>query len=313
MGGLLSKTACPYSNAKTNYICMKSNITTEANPLGHLTGIRTLQPILHLDRMARTSPGPAPGYRRHACKAKSVPPDHNIESAYFDIPLNEEHGRPVFCCHSACSSRQRGLPRFQYCSVCQRVAASQHFWDRHSHEEIFKNATAATQLASAFSPGDPPIIDDSNKNPLSTNAESVSYLGCAVPIKFSSDPQEATLTMDLTQTEIQWLNLLRIRSSAPAITMDDRHHWKNKDRAVSPKDAMHQQWTEKEARDIIGVLTPSTKSNYSSKSSDTPTFSFQESESVISTEALKLLLRKDSFDDLSVDLSVDLSTTMADW
>jgi hypothetical protein len=252
---------------------------TETHRLG------TLLPAIR-SRLGKASP-PAPGYHRHACRRKSVPPDHNTETAYFDIPLNAEHGKTVSCCHYICASG-RGPPRFRYCLVCQRVVAYQHFWSRHSHEEVFKNATAEPQLGSTFSTAEPMIVD-ANKNTVSNNAESLS-LGSAAPTKLPSDPQVATTTMEVSQEEMQWLKLLRSHHpSLTAISIEDTYPWM---RAITGMDT---------PASSSPLITP-TERNSSSESSDATTFSFQQSEFKISADTPALLPPEDYFGDLSTAL-----------
>ena len=67
---------------------------------------------------------------RVPCKARGVRGYHNIRNAYFDIPVNAEHGMMLVCSHEACASSGR---KFRYCAVCDLPVANRNFSKRHGH------------------------------------------------------------------------------------------------------------------------------------------------------------------------------------
>mmetsp|Transcript_55065 Transcript_55065/g.81949 ORF Transcript_55065/g.81949 Transcript_55065/m.81949 type:complete len:264 (-) Transcript_55065:19-810(-) len=68
--------------------------------------------------------------RRMLCKARSVPENHNAETAYFDIPPDIEHGCTLICSHPQCAASGR---RFRFCKFCDLPVAKRNFQRRHSH------------------------------------------------------------------------------------------------------------------------------------------------------------------------------------
>lgn len=102
------------------------------------------------------------GKRRLPCHARSVPPDHTEETAYFEIPPNVVHGMPLACSHPTCVRRAAKRVRFRYCAVCYSVASSQNFHDRHSHSESIRtNADNAASQWSTTSMTHSPCLPDS--------------------------------------------------------------------------------------------------------------------------------------------------------
>jgi hypothetical protein len=168
------------------------------------------------------------------------------------------------------------------------VVAYQHFWNRHSHEESFKNAAAELQLEAAFSTAEPTIAD-SDRNSLSNTAETLT-LGSAVPTKLPSDVQVATTTVEVRQEEMHWLKLLRSHPSLKAISREDTHP--RMLLAITEMDTPSSK---------LPFVTP-TGSNSSSESCEEPTFSFPQPEPKISAETLALLPWEDIFGDLSTAL-----------
>eukprot|EP00521_Asterionellopsis_glacialis_P010043 CAMPEP_0195288914 /NCGR_PEP_ID=MMETSP0707-20130614/5392_1 /TAXON_ID=33640 /ORGANISM="Asterionellopsis glacialis, Strain CCMP134" /LENGTH=387 /DNA_ID=CAMNT_0040348843 /DNA_START=257 /DNA_END=1420 /DNA_ORIENTATION=+ len=71
------------------------------------------------------------GHRRLPCKARNVPEDHNVITAYFDIPADIEHGALLICSHPECARSGR---RFRYCASCSIPVAKRNFLKRHSHD-----------------------------------------------------------------------------------------------------------------------------------------------------------------------------------
>jgi len=66
-----------------------------------------------------------------ACKARNMPLDHNLSTAYFMInPSTTAHGTPLKCSYPAC--RSQGV-KFRYCAFCKIPAAKQNFLSRHRH------------------------------------------------------------------------------------------------------------------------------------------------------------------------------------
>ena len=107
----------------------------------------TLQPIQPYPSKETTLQG---GKHHLPCNARLVPPDHNEETAYFEISPDAKHGMPLTCCHPACARRQTKRPRFRYCAVCCSAVSSQNFYHRHSHPRVIQTNSENTSLQSAF-------------------------------------------------------------------------------------------------------------------------------------------------------------------
>eukprot|EP00537_Pseudo-nitzschia_pungens_P012026 CAMPEP_0172391864 /NCGR_PEP_ID=MMETSP1061-20121228/8164_1 /TAXON_ID=37318 /ORGANISM="Pseudo-nitzschia pungens, Strain cf. pungens" /LENGTH=1022 /DNA_ID=CAMNT_0013122585 /DNA_START=143 /DNA_END=3211 /DNA_ORIENTATION=- len=64
------------------------------------------------------------------CRARGMPMDHNIKTAYFVIPENIKHGTELLCSYFAC--RNAGI-KFRYCVHCKLPVAKRNFAKRHRH------------------------------------------------------------------------------------------------------------------------------------------------------------------------------------
>lgn len=64
------------------------------------------------------------------CRARGMPVDHNLKTAYFVIPDGVEHGDELMCSYPAC--RQAGV-KFRYCLECKIPVAKRNFRNRHRH------------------------------------------------------------------------------------------------------------------------------------------------------------------------------------
>lgn len=65
-----------------------------------------------------------------ACKARRMAPDHNVETAYFELHDNMKHGEHLLCSYPQCASE--GV-KFCYCRFCRKPVAKQNFKSRHDH------------------------------------------------------------------------------------------------------------------------------------------------------------------------------------
>jgi hypothetical protein len=61
-------------------------------------------------------------HRRIPCRARSLSNNHNIDTAYFEIPYDAPHGLQLHCSHQECIQSGR---RFRYCQGEKR--AFQHW------------------------------------------------------------------------------------------------------------------------------------------------------------------------------------------
>ncbi len=64
------------------------------------------------------------------CRARGMPVDHNLKTAYFFIPENSEHGDELMCAYPSC--RNAGV-KFRYCLHCKVPVAKRNFRNRHRH------------------------------------------------------------------------------------------------------------------------------------------------------------------------------------
>ena len=72
-----------------------------------------------------TSILPNNGARRIPCKARGMGETHTQATAYFDIPINLQHGAIMMCSHPACSGSGR---RFRYCKGKARSDLHRESW-----------------------------------------------------------------------------------------------------------------------------------------------------------------------------------------
>lgn len=105
------------------------------------------------------------------CKARSVPENHNAETAYFDIPADIEHGCTLICSHPQCAASGR---RFRFCKFCDLPVAKRNFQRRHSHGQP------------------PPPKDESNKR--SDNEDDDDSSSASVKKKARMDDRSITPT-----------------------------------------------------------------------------------------------------------------------
>jgi len=64
------------------------------------------------------------------CRARGMPMDHNVKTAYFVIPEDIKHGTELVCSYFAC--RNAGI-KFRYCVYCKLPVAKRNFAKRHRH------------------------------------------------------------------------------------------------------------------------------------------------------------------------------------
>ena len=67
---------------------------------------------------------------RIPCRARGVCGSHTPDTAYFDIPVDCQHGTMLQCSYPACRDSERW---FRYCKVCDTVVAKRNFSKRHGH------------------------------------------------------------------------------------------------------------------------------------------------------------------------------------
>jgi len=68
--------------------------------------------------------------RKVFCLARKMPPDHNVESAYFEVDDSTHHGDELLCSHAGC--RHSGI-KFLWCDYCETPAYKRGFSKRHTH------------------------------------------------------------------------------------------------------------------------------------------------------------------------------------
>ena len=67
---------------------------------------------------------------RIPCRARGVCGSHTPDTAYFEIPVDCQHGKMLQCSFPACRDSER---RFRYCKVCDEIVAKRNFSKRHGH------------------------------------------------------------------------------------------------------------------------------------------------------------------------------------
>ena len=77
-----------------------------------------------------TLPNDQPLTRIIPCKARGVGDSHTPRDAYFEIPVDCQHGKMFQCSFPACRDSER---RFRYCKVCDEIVAKRNFSKRHRH------------------------------------------------------------------------------------------------------------------------------------------------------------------------------------
>jgi len=169
--------------------------------------------------------------RRVPCKARGMGDSHTSSTAYFDIPLNLQHGAILACSHPGCAASGR---RFRYCQVCEVPVAKRNFIKRHSHGLIpagdpilvaSQNANRASE--SLLESKDDDYSEESNKRHRSVSydaADTLNQLGSKRKggQSTSEKPLNSNVSVksmqivssQLNVIEIQWLKLLYNRPSA---------------------------------------------------------------------------------------------------
>lgn len=169
--------------------------------------------------------------RRVPCKARGMGDSHTSSTAYFDIPLNLQHGAILACSHPGCAASGR---RFRYCQVCEVPVAKRNFIKRHSHGLIPAGdpILVASQNASRASESLLEAKDDDYSEESNKRHRSVSYDAADTLNQLGSKRKGGQLTSEkplnsnasvksmqdassqLNVIEIQWLKLLYNRPSA---------------------------------------------------------------------------------------------------
>lgn len=85
-------------------------------------------------------------FRCVPCKARGIQGNHTSQTAYFDIPLDAEHGMLLVCSHPECSGSGR---RFRYCAVCGLPVAKRNFSKRHGHGLIVPKTSRSSGITSS--------------------------------------------------------------------------------------------------------------------------------------------------------------------
>ncbi|KAG7369026.1 hypothetical protein IV203_031769 [Nitzschia inconspicua] len=65
------------------------------------------------------------------CRARGMPMDHNIHTAYFEIHKDTLHGGDLVCSYPACHNT--GV-RFLYCKYCNDAISRRGFKIKHAHD-----------------------------------------------------------------------------------------------------------------------------------------------------------------------------------
>ncbi|KAL3910565.1 MAG: hypothetical protein SGARI_002062 [Bacillariaceae sp.] len=68
-----------------------------------------------------------------ACRARGMSMDHNMHTAFFEIPKNPEHGMDLVCSFPTC--RNGGI-KFLWCKYCDDVIAKRTFKASHLHKDL---------------------------------------------------------------------------------------------------------------------------------------------------------------------------------
>mmetsp|Transcript_18447 Transcript_18447/g.31490 ORF Transcript_18447/g.31490 Transcript_18447/m.31490 type:complete len:287 (-) Transcript_18447:530-1390(-) len=141
-------------------------------------------------------------YRRVACRARNMPPDHDEDSAYFEIPIDAPHGILLGCSHPSCGNDKK---RFRYCVVCQIPVSKRNFAKRHSHglpmgSTMGSKPTGLESTTSVVNIPSRSLGTDLGCNDcLSTDEES----RCVEEVSSASSTSQP-----LTEQERRWLQLL---------------------------------------------------------------------------------------------------------
>lgn len=176
---------------------------------------------------------PVTEVRRVPCKARGVRGGHNLRTAYFDIPVNAEHGLMLVCSHEACAASGR---RFRYCAICDLPVAKRNFSKRHGHGLIKPTRGGAVNSISSVSVATENTLagikhrrNVSNDEYFSqenvppgqatvspTQSSTLSQPFTSTPLVSSieeQDPNTGMMTMQLNPIEFQWLALFHNRPS----------------------------------------------------------------------------------------------------
>ena len=144
---------------------------------------------------------------RVPCRARNMPPDHDEETAYLEIPTNAPHGMLLGCSHPACGGY--GRKRFRYCAVCNIPVSKRNFVKRHSHHNVVTSDCSDSSCISSAStyssscPSSPPLLPSTS--PLLTL---INVPVCVSDEDVSSGKKKQVSVKSLDQSERNWLNLL---------------------------------------------------------------------------------------------------------
>eukprot|EP00934_Nitzschia_sp_Nitz4_P001045 Nitzschia sp. Nitz4//scaffold116_size91068//60740//62058//NITZ4_004962-RA/size91068-processed-gene-0.44-mRNA-1//1//CDS//3329533590//1045//frame0 len=116
----------PQQQAGTSQTSLAPSVTTDVSQLILNAASTRAATSMHLSQQSDDNVVIVP------CRARGMPRDHNVQTAYFVIRDDIKHGEGLQCSHSQC--RSRGI-RFVYCQVCGIPVAKINFTTRHSHLE----------------------------------------------------------------------------------------------------------------------------------------------------------------------------------
>ena len=119
----------------TSMICkpISASSSASASSPASATCMSDMKPKTKKAKEAKEAKEAKKGAIRMICKARNMPPDHNADTAYFEVPADAVHGQILICSHPACIKSGR---QFRYCTVCRLPVIKRNFRMRHSHGKV---------------------------------------------------------------------------------------------------------------------------------------------------------------------------------
>jgi len=188
--------------------------------------------------VSTTKEGNSDRVRKMKCRARGVSADHDAGNGYYLVPEGLPHGSALVCSFPECGAEKRR--RFQYCKFCDAPATSRNFKHRHGHgesgSELKSQAKKPRTIAhggladddSSLIFGDAQEDDKLPASPLhvlDSSTENIGFMRHAARSsrQHNSSAGEKRTLVELNQTELSWLELLRTRPNTH--DNDGMHKW----------------------------------------------------------------------------------------
>ncbi|KAL3917832.1 MAG: hypothetical protein SGILL_004523 [Bacillariaceae sp.] len=172
----------------------------------------------------------AKGAKVIACRARGMSMDHNMHTAFFEIPQEPKHGMELVCSFALC--RNGGI-KFLWCKYCEDVIAKRTFKANHLHKDLVngENGNLEVEAAEAAAPA-PADGSDNSKGPPKKRHKKNADKGAAKNVhEISNETTDSSSSSASDNVEISAADrekLTKMRTQWDAL-LDERQEMDSKD------------------------------------------------------------------------------------